>query len=297
MSSSLFPRRDLKTSTKRKARRRITIDKNKILIAAIAIAIVASFLAGVEVSNKLFAKTVTHTMTFVNVVTKTYVKSVVKTITITSTLVKTYVPSYVNPQFKISSIELTFRASIPMIALKYLSSGPVLLKVTLGNATLTYPLPQTKSYSTIALPIAGPCMPISNKSLRIVISSFLGKVLYNKSIEIGAPRIVASMIQYFLDPSNPHIVQRLQLQLTNYGVGPAEVGKITIVIKDKHGAVVARRDITVSCIYVEPKQSAKFITPQLYIYLPSGEYLVYAHIENSLRATLYEGEIGSIVIG
>ncbi len=299
MCPSLFPRRELKTGTKRTERKRLSlrIDRDKLLVVALSIAVIASFFAGMEVSGKLFSRTVTHTMTFVNIVTKTFIKRTTSTVTITKTVTKTYVPTYVNPRFNVLSLSVASRGSIPALILRYRSNGTVLLRVSFNGTSRLYALSPSNGNTSVTIPIAGPCTPLSNSTVSIVVSSFLGRVLYSANITLGSPRIAASMTQYFLNPSNPHILQRIELQLSNYGSAPAVISKITVLIESKNGNVIAKRTIEVPCIYIDPKRSIQLITPQLYISLPSGKYLVYAYIENSRGEVLFRGEVGTLIIG
>ena len=299
MSSSLFPRRELHAGARRSGKaRRVRLEKSKLVIIALCIAIVASFFAGMTVSQRMFAKTVTTTLTFVNIVTKTVVKSVTKTVTIEHNITKTYVPNYVNPSFNLLRVQVEVSNLVPSLRISYSSTGSVIARISMGNRAYVYPLEATNGkVLNVSLPIAAPCKPISNKSIYLEIVSLLGKKLNSTSIRIGSPRIAVSMAQYFLDPKNPHLLQRLQLEVSNYGNGISEISKIVVEVKDEHGVTVAKRVISPLCIYVYPRESKMILTPQLYIPLQSGRYTVYVELENGDGVTLFRGSVGSIVIG
>jgi len=294
VSRPLFPRREPPKSRTEKSGLQINLRKviyvSTIVIIVIAI---ATFFA-IHFKNAYYSQQSTITkilyVTRIRTVTKT------ETVTITKTILKPYIPGYVNPRLTIHFLGIRYKSAVPCIDIEYSSTNYFMVIVnTSRGSKYVYSLPPTY-HGSACLPFANPCETIANTSLTIDIETLLGKKLAIKTITIGSPNVSATLIQYILDPRNPHKLRYLELQIVNYGTGIAEVNKIVLKLL-KGSSTILERILYVGCFYI-PNGSSKIIyTPELDIELPSGKYTVYLELVNSDNKVLFEGRLGTIIIG
>ncbi len=298
MSRSLFPRRGAPSARVGKQRFELKISKKVMIALAIAIAVVACvmLIKSVYPFHGIAMPSKPSTVTRIIYVTLTKTVTKLKTLTITNTVTETFVPNYVSPHVSIELLGLRYDHGIPCIDLKYNSTSYVMIVVnTSKGEKFVYSLPPVRNGHS-CLAFAAPCEPITNSTLSIEVKSLLGKVLMHKMLIIGNPNVSASLIQYVLNPENPHTLQHLELQIVNYGTGPAEISKIVMQIFRGSTKITERR-LFMGCLYVASGSSKLIYTPELSISLPSGKYKVYIELLNSNNKVLFKGFVGDIIIG